>query len=87
MAQGIEAAAENVRAIRSTSIVSEEGTTVNRLSMKKVLPENTPCYRCGVAAIHQLSASSRRADVTTVTRLGVLPKCATVRARSNRKGK
>ena len=31
------------------SIVSEEGTTANRLSVKKVLAVNTPCYWCGVA--------------------------------------
>ena len=48
MALGIEAAVENTRAIRSVSIVSEEGTTVNQLSMKRVSAENTPCYRCGV---------------------------------------
>ena len=47
MALGIEAAPENVRAIRSVSIVSDEGTTVNRLSMIKVLAENPPCYQCG----------------------------------------
>ena len=48
MALGIEAAPENVRAIRSVSIVSDEGTTVNRLSMIKMLAENPPCYQCGV---------------------------------------
>ena len=48
MALGVEATAENARAIRSTSIVSEEGTTVNQLSLKRVSAENTPCFRCGV---------------------------------------
>ena len=48
IALGIEAAAKNARAIRSVSIVSEEGTTVNQLSMKRVSAKNTPCFRCGV---------------------------------------
>ena len=48
MVLGIEAAVENAWVIWSVSIVSEEGTTVNWLSMKKVSAENTACYRCGV---------------------------------------
>ena len=48
MALGIEAAAENARAIWSARTVSEEGTTVNQLSMKRVSAENTHCYWCGV---------------------------------------
>ena len=48
IALGIEAAAENARTIWSASTVSEEGTTVNQLSMKRVSAENTPCYWCGV---------------------------------------
>ena len=41
MALGIECTAENAQRIWSASIVSEEGTTVNQLSMKRVSAERS----------------------------------------------